>query len=173
MGRRIWVCNGLFFQGKVIHKVRAALNIRFRGDGKPSTVFVDRGQGFYAPRESKIIREFKKAFQETELKPYYGDNASAQPGNMQDVLLHETTVAWIRRKETSSRLQILSKFPKTQAFRNEGWVGVENSQNRFENKTSTKFPEKVSKEFAKTISEQLPNKPRKQIQENKSQQTSQ
>ena len=25
MGRRIWVCNGLFFQGKVIHKVRAAL----------------------------------------------------------------------------------------------------------------------------------------------------
>ena len=68
----------MFFQGKVIHKVRAALHIRFRGDGKPSTVFVDRGQGFYAPRESKIIREFKKAFQETELKPYYGDNASAQ-----------------------------------------------------------------------------------------------
>ena len=106
MGRRIWVCNGLFFQGKVIHKVRAALNIRFRGDDKPSTVFVDRGQGFYAPRGGKITRPFKDALEETELKPYYGDNASAQPGNMQDVLLHETAVSWIRRRESSSRPQI-------------------------------------------------------------------
>ena len=31
------------------------------------------------------------------------DNASLQPGNLQDVLLHETAVAWIRRCETRTR----------------------------------------------------------------------
>ena len=33
---------------KLIAKVRASLNIRFRGDDQPDTVFTDRGQGFYA-----------------------------------------------------------------------------------------------------------------------------
>ena len=80
----------------LVHKVRAALNIRFRGDDKPSIVFVDRGQGFYQPRGGKILPEFKAALEENELKAYYGDNAAAQPGNMQDILLHETTVSWIR-----------------------------------------------------------------------------
>ena len=30
---------------------------------------------------------------------YYGDNASIQSGNLQEVMLHETAVAWIRRRE--------------------------------------------------------------------------
>ena len=38
-----------------------------------------------------------------ELTAYYGDDASVQPGNLQEVMLHETAVAWIRHRETRSR----------------------------------------------------------------------
>ena len=85
------------------HKVRTALNVRFRGDDKPSIVFVDRGRGFFFPNGGRIVPEFKAALEEAELKAYYGDNAKAQPGNMQDVLLHETSVSWIRHRETRCR----------------------------------------------------------------------
>lgn len=30
------------------------------------------------------------------MRAYWGDNASQQPGALQELLLHETTVAWIR-----------------------------------------------------------------------------
>ena len=88
-----------------MQKVRAALNVRFRGDDKPSILFVDRGPGFYVTQGGYITRKFKAALEENELKAYYGDNAKAQPGNMQDVLLHETAVSWIRRRETRCRPQ--------------------------------------------------------------------
>jgi len=86
--------------------VRAALNIRFWGDDKPSIVFVDRGPGFYNPNGGDITRKFKAALDEHSLKAYYGDSAAEQPGNMQDVLLHETAVSWIRYRETRCRPQI-------------------------------------------------------------------
>ena len=38
-----------------------------------------------------------------ELRAYYGDDARVQPGNLQEVLLHETAVAWIRRREETTR----------------------------------------------------------------------
>ena len=31
-----------------------------------------------------------------------GDNASVQPGHMQDILLHETAVSWIRLRVAST-----------------------------------------------------------------------
>jgi len=40
-----------------------------------------------------ITPEFQQALAETELRAYYRDDASVQPGNLQDVLLHETAVA--------------------------------------------------------------------------------
>ena len=64
---------------------------------------MDRGQGFYRTRSGKITPEFQHALAEHDLRAYYGDNASVQPGNLQDVLLHETAVAWIRRRETRTR----------------------------------------------------------------------
>lgn len=85
--------------------MQAALNIRFRGDDKPSIIFVDRGAGFWAPRTGKIIRQFKAALEEAELIAYYGDDASAQPGNMQDILLHATAVSWIRYIEGRNKPQ--------------------------------------------------------------------
>ena len=38
-----------------------------------------------------------------ELRAYDGDDARVQPGNLQEVLLHETAVAWIRRREETTR----------------------------------------------------------------------
>ena len=37
------------------------------------------------------------------LKAFNGDDASAQPGNLQELLLHETSVSWIRRREKITR----------------------------------------------------------------------
>ena len=85
--------------------MRTAVNVRFQGDDKPQIVFVDRGPGFYVPNSGNITRKFKAALEEMELKAYSGDSPAAHPGNMQDVLLHETAVSWIRYRETRCRPQ--------------------------------------------------------------------
>ena len=81
-------------------KVRAALNIRFQGSTPPDVLFTDRGQGFYKTRGGQVTPEFKAAVREHGLKLYYGDNAGVQPGRLQEVMLHETAVAWVRKRET-------------------------------------------------------------------------
>ena len=70
---------------------------------KPNIVFSDRGQGFYAARGGKLRAQYKEALREHSLKAYNGDDASKQPGNLQEVLLHETAVSWIRRREAMTR----------------------------------------------------------------------
>jgi hypothetical protein len=82
-------------------KVRAGLNVRFRSDA-PSVVYVDRGKGFYDPGTGKIVPAFKAALRLNDLKAFWGDDASAQPGNLQEMMLHETAVAWIRHRLTLS-----------------------------------------------------------------------
>ena len=74
-------------------KVRTVLNTRFQGSTAPRVLFTDRGSGFYH-QVSGSITKYKAALDAHSLRAYYGDNASAQPGNLQDVLLHETSVAW-------------------------------------------------------------------------------
>ena len=37
------------------------------------------------------------------VRGYYGDDASIQPGNLQQVMLHETAVGWIRYRERAKR----------------------------------------------------------------------
>jgi len=83
----------------VAAKVRTALNIRFKGQAPPRTLFVDRGRGFWAANTGVITPEFKEGLKQNRLKTFYGDNAKVQPGSLQEVLLHETAVAWIRRRE--------------------------------------------------------------------------
>jgi hypothetical protein len=60
--------------------------------------FTDRGRGFYHPNSGVITDEFKTALDTAELAAFMGDNARRQPGSMQDVLLHETAVSWIRKQ---------------------------------------------------------------------------
>ncbi len=38
------------------------------------------------------------------MKTYYKDDAGQQPGNLQEVLLHESAVSWIRRREALNRI---------------------------------------------------------------------
>ena len=84
--------------------MRKALNIRIQNTHAPKTLFVDRGLGFWATNSSKITGGFKAALQENNLKTYYRDDAGQQPGNLQEVLLHETAVSWIRRREALNRM---------------------------------------------------------------------
>ena len=79
----------------LVAKVRAALNIRFQGSAPPGILFTDRGQGFYHINGGRITDEFKAAVREHGLKTFYGDNASVQPGTLQDRMLHEMSAAWI------------------------------------------------------------------------------
>ena len=85
------------------YKVRAALNIRFRSGVQPGVVFVDTGAGFRDPRTGRITRDFQEALSANSLTTFYGDDASEQPGNLQEVLLHETAVSWVRRREATTR----------------------------------------------------------------------
>ena len=87
----------------LVPKLLAAVNVRFPSAArKPSWVFVDRGRGFYHPGTGKITPEFKQALKDAKFKAFWGDDASLQPGHLQEVMLHETAVAWLRRRLTET-----------------------------------------------------------------------
>ena len=86
----------------LVAKARAALNIRFQGSEPPTVVYVDRGKGFYDPGTGRITAEFEEALQESGLKAFWGEDASAQPGQLQEIHLHETAVSWLRHRLTTS-----------------------------------------------------------------------
>ena len=74
-----------------------AINIRFQGStSQPKFLWTDRGKGFYRPGDGIITGGFKAALREHGLKAIHGDDASIQPGQLQEVMLHETAVSWIR-----------------------------------------------------------------------------
>ena len=80
-----------------LQKLRAAINRRFQdGASQPTTLFVDRGNGFYESGSGIITPEFNSALQENDFRAFHGVNASIQPGQSGDLMLHETAVAWIR-----------------------------------------------------------------------------
>ena len=82
-----------------VQKVRAAVNISFQGaTSKPDVLFTDRGRGFYHPNSGSITQEWKQGVVEAGFSTFMGDNASRQPGSLQDILLHETAVSWLRKK---------------------------------------------------------------------------
>ena len=81
----------------MVQKVRAAINVRCQGGSRqPKYVFVDRGKGFYAPASGVITAKFRAALSEHNLEPMLGENARVEPGNLQEALLRETAVAWLR-----------------------------------------------------------------------------
>ncbi|CAK0871776.1 unnamed protein product [Prorocentrum cordatum] len=81
----------------MVAKVRAALNVHFPGGGRqPRVLFTDRGNGFYNAGPRAITEEFCGALRRHDL------DASAQPGQLQEVMLHETAVSWIRDRLTKT-----------------------------------------------------------------------
>ena len=83
----------------LVGRVRTAVNVRFQGqDARPDTLWTDRGKGFYQPASGVITGGYKQALRDHGFKTVHGDDASAQPGKLQEVMLHETAVAWIRHR---------------------------------------------------------------------------
>ena len=87
---------------QMVAKVRAALNIRFQGTTPPCVLFTDRGNGFFDAGTGAITNGYKAALRKHGLKAFFGDNASQQPGKLQEVMLHETAVAWMRNRLTKT-----------------------------------------------------------------------
>ena len=81
----------------LVGKVRAAVNVRFQGGvAQPDTLWTDRGKGFYSPNNGLITDAYKAALREHHFKAALGLDASVQPGKLQELMLHETAVAWMR-----------------------------------------------------------------------------
>ena len=80
----------------MVAKVRAALNVRFPGGDAPTTLFTDRGPGFFHPGTGAITAGFQQALRDHGLRAFMADDAALQPGALQEVMLHETAVAWCR-----------------------------------------------------------------------------
>ena len=92
-------------QGAVylVDKVRSAVNVRFQNAAsKPDTLYTDRGRGFYMTNSGDITAEYKGALAQNGFKATMGDNAVMQPGSLQDALLHETAVSWLRLRLSRS-----------------------------------------------------------------------
>ena len=50
----------------------------------------------------RITAEYRGALAQNGLKAIMGENAVMQPGSLQDVLLHETAVSWLRHRLSRS-----------------------------------------------------------------------
>ena len=79
------------------------MNQRFPSEDKSSVLFVDLGQGFFAARGGKITEPFRQALTEHALTTYNGDDAELQLGDLQEVMLHDTAMSWIRDREAATR----------------------------------------------------------------------
>ena len=55
---------------QLVLKVRSVLNIRFQGRAQPTTLFTDKGRGFFQAN-GKITDGYKQALEEHKLKAYY------------------------------------------------------------------------------------------------------
>ena len=87
----------------LIPKVLAGVNLRFPNAArKPSWIFVDRGKGFYNTGNGRITKEFKAALKDCGFKAFWGDDARVQPGHLQELMLHETAVSWLRHRLTET-----------------------------------------------------------------------
>ena len=88
---------------ELVAKVRSALNVRFQAaPSQPRNLFTDRGRGFYFPNSGVITPKYKQALADNDLQAFMGENAIQQPGSMQNFLLHETAVSWLRHRLAQS-----------------------------------------------------------------------
>ena len=93
--------------GNVCGEVATHLEKMLGEDARhPRTVFTDRGTGMYIPL-GKIVHKYEEAFQHAGFKPYWGDNAGRQSPDMGDLLLHETAVAWFRKRMVALKPEVL------------------------------------------------------------------
>ena len=58
----------------------------------------DRGPDLYHSGTGTITPDYKESLHRHGLRALMGEDASKQSGDSQEVLLHETAVAWLRRR---------------------------------------------------------------------------
>ena len=87
----------------MVARVRAALNIRFQGSTAPRVLFTDRGNGFFNSGTGAVTNGYRDALKNHNLRSFFKDNAAVQPGELQEIMLHETAVAWMRQRLTKTR----------------------------------------------------------------------
>jgi len=80
----------------MVARVRAALNIRFPGRVAPRRVFTDRGNSFFNASTDRITYEYDTALKAYGLQAFFGDAASIELRQLQEIVLHETTLSWMR-----------------------------------------------------------------------------
>ena len=78
---------------------RAGLLRKMCGAGAPFPrfVFSDRGPGFYQASHGTIVEAYHAALQANKLQAFAGADASWQPPDLADLLMHETVAAWVRK----------------------------------------------------------------------------
>ena len=59
-------------------------------------LFTDRGNGFYNACSGMITETYRAALRTHGLQAFFATDASVQPGQLQELMLHETAVAWMR-----------------------------------------------------------------------------
>ena len=64
---------------------------------KPRVVFSDRGPGFYNTGNGIITKAYRTALEKHNFRPFAGNDASHQPADIADILLHESVAAGIRK----------------------------------------------------------------------------
>ena len=84
--------------GVMVQKVRSALNVRFPGGAAPKVLFTDRGNGFYNAGTGGITDTYRAALRTHGLQAFFATDASIQPGQLQELMLHETAVSWMRTR---------------------------------------------------------------------------
>ena len=68
----------------------------------PRNLFTDRGTGLYSS-QGFVVGKYESAVRQEGFSLYWGPDASAQAPDMGDLLLHETAVAWLRRRLRSEK----------------------------------------------------------------------
>ena len=102
-GGRGWGGRSVSGAAQLVAKVRAAINIRFQSGDQLAVVFADRGQGFFKFKSGRITPEYNSALQEHGLRAFIGQDAARQPGDLQELMLHETAMAWVNNRVKVTR----------------------------------------------------------------------
>ena len=98
-------------QAQFVKKLPKIMKKMHKGDDNlPSVVFTDRGPGFYHPSTGSICPDYQAALAECGLSAWAGDHSKWQPPDIADVLLHETSVAWIRKFMRQHPVKITSNL---------------------------------------------------------------
>ena len=79
--------------------MRTAVNKRFQnGTAQTKSPWFDRGKSFYNTGTGRITTDYKDALKAHGFKAALGEDANTQQGRLQELMLHETAVSWMRRR---------------------------------------------------------------------------